>query len=120
VLKRWQSRYFVVAGHYLKYAGDEQAVIATPKAAVDLEALHACSVTRDTFLELDFVDGMVLVLQAETSEAAEEWLQVLTQFTPHKDDKQAASMMRLGDNDHCWAIDGAHETLWPRQRFGRK
>jgi hypothetical protein len=94
VLKRWQSRYFVIAGHYLKYADDEQAVITNPKAAVDLKALHACSVTRDTFLKLDFVDGMVLELQAETPAGAEGWLEVLTQFTSHKDDKQAASMMR--------------------------
>ena len=35
LVKRWQKRYFAVAGHYLKYADSEQAVRKAPKATVD-------------------------------------------------------------------------------------
>ena len=43
VYKRWQKRFFAVAGHHLKYAKTEEAVRKAPKATVDLNALNECS-----------------------------------------------------------------------------
>jgi hypothetical protein len=79
-LKRWQKRYFVVGGHYLKYAANEQAARATPKATIDLHALQSCKLGPDTFVAMHFIDGMELELQAATKEEAAEWHEVLAQF----------------------------------------
>jgi acyl transferase domain-containing protein len=79
-LKRWQKRYFVVGGHYLKYAANEQAARATPKATIDLHALQSCRLGPDTFITLHFSDGVELELQAATEKEAEGWHEVLAQF----------------------------------------
>jgi hypothetical protein len=93
VVKRWQQRYFVVAGHYLKYADSEEAVIASPKATVDLDALRGCTITRGAFLKLTFDDNMALDLQAATPEEADCWHDVLANFAP-KDSERKSDLMQ--------------------------
>jgi GTPase SAR1 family protein len=80
VLKRWQQRYFAIAGHYLKYGASEEDVQTSPKAVVDLNALRNVAVERRTFLHLEFVDGICLELQAPSVEETDGWYEVLQQF----------------------------------------
>jgi hypothetical protein len=43
LFKRWQPRYFEIAGHYLKYAKDEKSLSNHPgnvKASFDLNGLN--------------------------------------------------------------------------------
>jgi hypothetical protein len=79
-LRRWQRRYFVVGGHYLKYADNEDAAHSDPKATMDLHALQTCTIKRGTFVTLCFTDKMLLELQALSLEEAEGWHEVLAQF----------------------------------------
>ena len=59
-VKRWQSRYFELSGHYLKYyeekgkkdAADEENV----KGTIDLENLSFCTVDGSE-LHLEMIDG---------------------------------------------------------------
>jgi hypothetical protein len=95
VVKRWQQRYFVVAGHYLKYADSEEAVIASPKATVDLNALRGCTITRGAFLKLTFEDNMALDLQAATPEEADCWHDVLANFAPKNSERKSDLMQSL-------------------------
>jgi hypothetical protein len=93
--KRWQSRYFVVAGHNLKYASTQETVIASPKATVDLNALEGCVITRGTFLSLNFIDGMALELQAATMEEAEGWHELLAGFAPESGERKSSLIQSL-------------------------
>ena len=95
VVKRWQPRYFVVAGHYLKYADTEEAVIASPKATVDLTALRSCTIDRGAFLKLAFTDSMSLELQAATAEEANAWHEVLADFAPKSSERKSSLMQSL-------------------------
>jgi hypothetical protein len=95
VLKRWQQRYFVVAGHYLKYADSEDAVLASPKATVDLNALKSCTITRGVFLMLTFEDSMALELQTATAEEAQGWHDVLAGCMPSSDARKASMIQSL-------------------------
>jgi hypothetical protein len=79
-LKRWQKRYFVVGGHYLKYADDEDSAHTKPKATVDLNALQQCMIKRGTFITLRFNDDAVLEIQAATAQEAAGWREVLVAF----------------------------------------
>jgi hypothetical protein len=79
-LKRWQKRYFVVGGHYLKYADDEDSAHTKPKATVDLNALQQCTIKRGTFIMLRFNDDAVLEIQAATTQEAAGWREVLVVF----------------------------------------
>jgi hypothetical protein len=79
-MRRWQRRYFAVAGHYLKYADNEEKVQAAPKATVDLQALQMCTLERGQFLSLYFNDSLVLELQAATLDEAEAWHDMLQSF----------------------------------------
>jgi GTPase SAR1 family protein len=95
VLKRWQKRYFVIGGHYLKYADSEDAAHASPKATVDLHALKSCTIKRSTFMTLRFDDKVVLEMQASTAEEATGWHEVLVQFEQATTGERKASMMQL-------------------------
>ena len=95
--RRWQKRYFVVAGHYLKYGSSKQAAMTEPKATIDLHALTQCSLELSKFLRLCFVDGMVLELQADEPMVAADWHELLMQFAP-KDDEHKPSKMQAFDH----------------------
>jgi hypothetical protein len=80
VLKKWQRRYFTIAGHYLKYGTSREAVVATPKAVIDLNSLTSCTIEQTVLLELEFADRMKLELQAETPDEANDWFVTLQLF----------------------------------------
>jgi hypothetical protein len=68
-MKSWQKRWFVVAGHYLKYyQSDTKAKLL---AAIDLSQVEAD--TEDATLRLKLAPGKTMQLRAATAEDAFEW-----------------------------------------------
>jgi hypothetical protein len=94
VIKRWQKRYFVVAGNYLKYSDSEVAARDSPRASVDLRALHQCTLGPGAFVTLNFGD-LVLELQAATEEDAGAWYEVLARFEQAKSDSRKSNRIQL-------------------------
>ena len=85
-MQRWQKRYFVLAGHYLKYANtpedlDKQENVKV-KSAIDLSGTKTvtCSSREITI----HVGATVVELQAATPEIAQEWKEVLSPFVPDR------------------------------------
>eukprot|EP00936_MAST-01D_sp_MAST-1D-sp1_P000956 g956.t1 len=76
----WQSRYFEVAGHYLKYYADEhhraelQASIDIMKVSLPDPSLHAAG---ERTLEMGRPNGTVIRLRAPTEGKCYEWKQRL-------------------------------------------
>jgi hypothetical protein len=82
VRKRWQKRYFEVAGHYLKYSQDEGSINneSTIKSAIDLSKLTKCERQGEIFtLKLG---SETCELQGPNDEEAQLWCQVLKTFLP--------------------------------------
>ena len=54
--KRWQNRFFVLSGHYLKYYEDQKQ--ATTKGVIDVNELQGCELDEDGLtLELTFSEA---------------------------------------------------------------
>ena len=84
IVKRWQQRWFSVAGHYLRYHESDGSPVA---GALDLATLRRCSTAaarpRELLLETHDIAGSsstALSLQAYDAEEAERWRAVFVQF----------------------------------------
>jgi hypothetical protein len=99
---RWQKRYFAVAGHYLKYARDEDGIgsEAALKGTIDLNALQACGVDVSR-LTLTFADS-ALELQAASAAEAHKWAMVLAHFVEagEKESSNGQAVRRLQLMEH--------------------
>jgi hypothetical protein len=77
IIKRWQTRYFVIAGHYLNYTEDEAHAQqhGAIKATIDL---HACTdvTVSDTKISLT-IGGKVQQLKAANVAEASAWAEVM-------------------------------------------
>jgi hypothetical protein len=71
--RRWQQRYFAVAGHHLKDASTAERLMGgESKGGIDLRAMTACT-QKAQFVTLELPEGKVLELQAQDEAAAQEW-----------------------------------------------
>lgn len=94
VVKRWQKRYFEVAGHYLKYADDQDSIKNTDiKSAMDLSHLMSVSVIDREITFQIFSDE--ILLQAPDVEEAQAWAKVLAAFVPDEGMVKTASVLSL-------------------------
>jgi hypothetical protein len=73
VTKRWQSRYFELSGHYLRYYDKKDAASESVKGAVDLKALLTIAAQGSHILIV--VSGhQKIELKAPSPQAAETWV----------------------------------------------
>lgn len=77
LLKRWQKRYFCVAGHYMKYYDDETKNEKALKGTIDLNGLQAASQTAmEGELQL-IIKGETIILHADSASEAQRWTNIL-------------------------------------------
>jgi hypothetical protein len=100
---KWQVRFFVFAGHYLKYYSDAGA--AQLKGVLDVDELQACVLcnSKGTEFILTFFGGAKasvseLVLRAPGEGVAKEWMQALLPFIVPKAQALAVAEQKLQAN----------------------
>ena len=95
LIKKWQTRYFVLAGHYLKYyeKKEETKSDETIKGVVDVRTIR--QVTREgSCFSLEMADkSKSVTLRATSDQLAELWVtefeQLRKSFAPRKEAAEA-------------------------------
>jgi hypothetical protein len=73
--KRYQNRYFELAGTYLKYFDNAfPRTKATIKGVIHLDGLQSCSLEEEKVISISLVDGRTLKLKAKSEENAKIWI----------------------------------------------
>jgi len=81
MIKRWQKRYFTIAGHYMKYYEDEAKDEKTLKGTIDIAGLQSASQTQmEGEIQL-IIKGETIVLHAcdgpDAGTDAQRWVNIL-------------------------------------------
>jgi hypothetical protein len=58
-LKRWQKRYFVLSGHYLKYYSSANTSSESVKGAIDIREVTSCTPSEHDEMVLVHRDGSI-------------------------------------------------------------
>ena len=105
--KRWQRRYFVISGHYLKYyesdPGDNVSG-AKVKGAMNLLNLSKCEMTNQNKNEFEMTSHeLKMKLRAENAEHAKEWLDAI-EVTTEREKLQQAQAQDLQVRNHLFGL----------------
>eukprot|EP00937_MAST-01D_sp_MAST-1D-sp2_P004266 g4266.t1 len=77
LIKRWQKRYFTIAGHYMKYYDDETKNEKALKGTIDLNGLQSAAQTAlEGELQL-VIKGETIILHAESAADGARWINIL-------------------------------------------
>ena len=81
LIKRWQKRYFTIAGHYMKYYEDEAKDEKSLKGTIDIAGLQSASLTQmEGEIQL-IIKGETVVLHAcegaEAASDAQRWVNIM-------------------------------------------
>jgi tetratricopeptide (TPR) repeat protein len=107
-VKKWQSRYFEISGHYLNYyekkeARSEQAV----KGAFDLKHIREVSAAA-TSITIEVNDGSTVDLRGASEEVARLWVVEIKQVVESLSATAAHSESALAPGTHAEARDNTN------------
>ena len=113
VFSRWQKRYFVVSGHYLKYfLSDDATEAGDVQAAYDLKHVSDVTVNGHEF-QLQ-ADGQAFFVRADSAEVASQWVAVINDVRSSSTTAPQTSLqLRLASvlKDRSQALDGSPDGL---------
>jgi MoxR-like ATPase len=98
ILMKWQSRYFELSGHYLKYYQNKETKSdETLKGAVDLREINAAT-ARNEQLTIATTDGnQAIILRAASVEVASLWATEITSAKEQKTEIEQALQQDDGE-----------------------
>jgi hypothetical protein len=114
VIKRWQKRYFEIAGHYLKCSQDEGSIgdESSIKSAIDLNKLTICQ--REGNVITLKLGSETCELQAPNEEETQLWHQVFETFiAPSKPDLNRSLSNSGADFYKSRTLSGARKSSSP-------